>query len=364
MIDRSNYQLAQGFLGYLRDVTQIDAVSVERYWVHLKQLVLWADDTAFRCCVEKRPTFAAYLTAKQETKTKPMSSVTLKKIFQTAKRFFTWAKATHPRDFRAIPLAWIEALRLPRTTECHKDHEFVTVEEVRQLAALKVDPPDLALMRDQAAAVMLFLSGMRAGAFASLTMDCVDLPNRTIKQWPSLGVKTKNSKSATTFLLDIPDLLAVVSEWDRIVRAQLPGSGFWYAPIAHEWGKQTISKDTPGANRGIALGKRLRKLLVLAGLPLHSPHKFRHGHAVFALQHANTMADYKAVSMNLMHSDIRVTDGIYAPLARDEVKQRIAGLTATGRTSLADDRTTSNVVGLTDDELINALATRLKGEAR
>jgi hypothetical protein len=48
---------------------------------------------------------------------------------------------------------------------------------------------------------------------------------------------------------------------------------------------------------------------------------------VYALQHAKTMADYKAVSMNLMHEDIRVTDGIYAPLAGHEVQQRIAGLT-------------------------------------
>ena len=57
-----------------------------------------------------------------------------------------------------------------------------------------------------------------------------------------------------------------------------------------------------------------------------STHKFRHGHAVYGLQHPSTMADYKAVSMNLMHEDIRTTDGIYACLVTDEVKTRIAGL--------------------------------------
>ena len=45
----------------------------------------------------------------------------------------------------------------------------------------------------------------------------------------------------------------------------------------------------------------MRKLFEFADLPYKSPHKFRHGHAVYALQHAKTMADYKAVSMNLMH---------------------------------------------------------------
>jgi hypothetical protein len=42
---------------------------------------------------------------------------------------------------------------------------------------------------------------MRAGAFSTLPISAVDLSSRTIKQWPALGVKTKNGKSATTYLL-------------------------------------------------------------------------------------------------------------------------------------------------------------------
>ena len=101
----------------------------------------------------------------------------------------------------------------------------------------------------------------------------------------------------------------------------------WYTPTVTRWGEQTLSAGAPGKNRNLALAKRLHHLFEAAGVPYQSPHKFRHGHAVYALQHAKTMADYKAVSMNLMHEDIRVTDGIYAPLAGNEVQQRIAGLT-------------------------------------
>lgn len=85
-----------------------------------------------------------------------------------------------------------------------------------------MDESDLALRRDKAAAALLFLSGMRAGALVSLTIDCVDVVNRTIKQWPTLGVKTKNRKSATTNLLNIPELLTVVESWDSYIRARLP----------------------------------------------------------------------------------------------------------------------------------------------
>ena len=86
-------------------------------------------------------------------------------------------------------------------------------------------------------------------------------------------------------------------------------------------GDQQFSADPVGFHRNRAIAKRIRKLFAAAGLPGKSPHKFRHGHAVYALQHAKTMADYKAISMNLMHADIHVTDGIYAPLTSDEVKQ-------------------------------------------
>ena len=185
---------------------------------------------------------------------------------------------------------------------------------------------------------------MRAGAFGTLPIAAVDLHQREVKQWTSLGVETKNDKSATTYLLDIPDLLAVVEKWDVFIRAQLPPTAMWYTPTISRWGIQTLSADRPGANRNLAISKRLHRLFDRAGLPYKSPHKFRHGHAVFGLQHAKTMADYQAVSTNLMHEDIRVTDSIYARLASDEVKQRIAGLTAAAKpTAVADNSLTAFV---------------------
>ena len=42
------------------------------------------------------------------------------------------------------------------------------------------------------------------------------------------------------------------------------------------------------------------------------------------------MADYKAISMNLMHEDMRVTDDIYAPLLGNEVRDRISRLNNQG----------------------------------
>ena len=233
---------------------------------------------------------------------------------------------------------------------------FVTLDEALRLTAVPVDSDDLAARRDQAAAAMLFVSGMRVAAFGSLPIGAVDLASRTIKQWPALGVKTKNGKSATTYLLNIPELNAVVEAWDAFVRSRLPETAMWYAPSITHWGDQALSAEPAGKNRKGAVAKRLRKLFAAAELPHKSPHKFRHGHAVYALQRARTMADYKAVSMNLMHEDIRVTDGIYAPLAHDEVQQRIAGLTDRTRAVIpADGDLVTFVHSLSQSQMSEAL---------
>jgi hypothetical protein len=42
-------------------------------------------------------------------------------------------------------------------------------------------------------------------------------------------VHTKFGKHATTYLLNIPDLLKVVNEWDQEVRSILPEDGLWFA---------------------------------------------------------------------------------------------------------------------------------------
>jgi integrase len=92
------------------------------------------------------------------------------------------------------------------------------------LATFQIGEYDLALKRDQAAAAMLFLSGMRATAFATLPIEAVDLGEKTIKQWLELVVQTKNGKREKTNLLPIPELMNVVEEWDSRVRNLLDSS--------------------------------------------------------------------------------------------------------------------------------------------
>lgn len=329
MIQRSNYLLVRRYLQDLGEIYQLSSSSLGRYRFYLRHLLLWAGETPFQQAAKLRPTFPSYVSnLPGRQKEAPLASVTQKKIIEAGKRFFTWAKQNHPKEFGSLGTAWLESLRPPRVREASNEHEYVSLEEVLQLIAIPHEEDNLALLRDKAAAAMLFLSGARAGAFATLPISAVDLPGRTMCQWPELGVATKNGKRATTFLLPIPVLLAVAQTWDDVVRSKVQSSAPWYAPISAHWGGQSLAESSPGKNRHQALDKRLRKLFDLAGLSYKSAHKFRHGHAVYGLQHAQTMADYKAISMNLMHEDIKITDEIYAPILSNEVQFRISRLAA------------------------------------
>lgn len=328
MIRRSNYLLVRRYLQDLGEVYQLSSSSLGRYRFYLRHLLLWAGETPFQQAAKLRPTFPSYvsnLPGRQGDT--PLAPVTQKKIIEAGKRFFIWAKQNHHKEFGSLCTVWLESLRPPRVRESSDEHEYVSLDEVLRLVVIPHEDDDLALLRDKAAAAMLFLSGARASAFTTLPISAVDLLDRTLRQWPELGVATKTGKRATTYLLPIPELLAVAQTWDQVVRPKLPATAPWYAPISARWGSQSLEVSEPGKNRHQALDKRLRRLFDLAGQPYKSAHKFRHGHAVYGLLKAQTMADYKAVSMNLMHHDIKITDSIYAPILSEEVKERIAGLT-------------------------------------
>jgi site-specific recombinase XerD len=357
MINRSNYKLTREYLDFLSEIKKLTPGSLHRYKLDLNHFLLWLDGTAVEKCESKRPSFSSFLqTSRMDNSEESLGVNTQKKIVQTTRRFLHWIKLYHPQRFKSLPAVWIDSLKPAPGITVSGEHEYVTLEEVIHLAKFPMKDNKQVYLRDQAAAAMLFVSGMRAGAFSTLPIEAVDLPAMAVKQWPSLGVQTKYQKHATTYLLDVPILIDVIQAWDDIVRSRLPPSAMWYAPIYGEWNDRYISHKLPGKNRNISLGKRLRKISLLAGVSHKSPHKYRHGHAVYALLRAKTMADYKAISQNLMHGNIKVTDSIYAWLNGDEIKQRIADLGHSNSSmSVADNELEDFLCKLSRTELKQAI---------
>lgn len=55
-------------------------------------------------------------------------------------------------------------------------------------------------------------------------------------------------------------------------------------------------------------------------------HKFRHGRIQSGLKKVKDIADHKAVSLNVLHSDMKITDQFYSNINEGEVQNRISGL--------------------------------------
>ena len=96
-------------------------------------------------------------------------------------------------------------------------------------------------------------------------------------------------------------------------------------------GSQVLTAAEPSRFRNSGLGDNMRELFRRAGLPPLSPHAFRHGHATHALKMAKDVADLKAVSMNLRHSSLTITDSIHAVLSDKNMGERIAQLGRSNR---------------------------------
>lgn len=345
MINRDNYKLVQNFLAYRIEVDQITPGSKQKEVTHLRYLLEWADKVEFIKAQNIRPTFPEYmLTARQDDQEGQLSAEYIKKVMATARRFFSWLVLNQP-GCKKIKPSWIVTLKTKRLSNSPRHSEAVTLEEIKAIA--KAPALNTGERRTRAMAVLLFLSGMRIGAFVSLSLECVDLDNLVIYQYPSLGVKTKNRKTAKTTLLNIPDapeLLEVVKAWDSEVRAVLPSRGFWFSPLIPDTGEIDPGCLTPGEHRETLACKNLKTWLGKVGLKYHSPHKFRHGFIHYAMSLSKTIEDYKAVSLNVMHSSMEITDQFYSVLNDDQVRNRINQLGSSGLPSTAENPDLSNLL--------------------
>lgn len=324
MINRRNWKEIKKYLAHRRRVDQVSESTLKNDKGRLRHLLEWADETRFSDAAQIQPSFSEYLAnTRLDGIDRLLSAEYSNKIVRTARRFLEWLVKNRP-GYQSISERWLDTLRSPRNTSPPRPRKVVTIDEVLEMVQTPVD--ELWEKRIQAAIALLYSSGARINAFASLPLSAVDVTGLSIKQWPSLGVRTKLYKHATTYLLPIPELIQTISEWDSRVRAVLPDDGYWFAPLSPFSGAIDPTVRSIGKYRAHRIRKDLRRWLEMVNLPYHSPHAFRHGHAVYAIKHAQDVGQLKAISQNLMHSNLNTTDGIYGILSERDVHQRISEL--------------------------------------
>lgn len=331
MINRANWSAVRAYLKYKTETMRRSTGTVRSNRTHLVHLMEWAGERSFERAPAIRPTLPDYMEALISGRSgKRLNGGYLTAFFAEARHFLEWARREHPTDYKRLSASWLETLRPSpeRGTQATlRKREIYTVEEAIRLAKAGMEHEDLTMRRTGAAVAMMFLSGMRIGAFLTLPIDAVDLEKCEILQLPELGVATKKRKAAKTTLLQIPELIDVITQWDELVRAKLPGTAYWYPNLDQD---AEFSQRKPGQAARLKhnpiFRMQLLRLCAETGVAYKSAHKLRHGHAVWALKQAKTMEEMKSISQNLMHKNMGITDEIYGKLVDDDVHRAILGL--------------------------------------
>ena len=136
MINRGNWLLVQEYLNYRKEVDQLldNSLRLEESW--LRHLLEWAQEIPFEKVPKKRPTLPEYvLDARLDGSRKSLSPVYVRKIIRSSHNFLQWLR-THKRGFSSLDQAWLDTLKPPRMTIEHKEHEAVTIDEIRAIAAV------------------------------------------------------------------------------------------------------------------------------------------------------------------------------------------------------------------------------------
>ena len=328
MIHRQNYLDVRAYLDHIERGRQHAPSTVKRTRGHLRHLLEWADHHPFTKARAIDPTFPSYLlTARSDGQDKTLAPVSITKGLANARQFFTFARAEWPHRYKPISESWIELLQPPRHVRVDSRlpvREFWTIEDVCKIVSVSTET--LREERGKVAVCMLFLSGMRADALASIPIACVDVAHQTIRQLPEQGVRTKNRKAAITYLLHIPELLDVVTHWETLLSSfRLPPSSLWYATLSSDG--MTLTPTTQAfIGRNNVVQRDIQLICEKAGVTYLSPHKLRHGHTVYALKRAQNVAQLKAISQNIMHKSLVTTDQIYGKLINDDVQEIISNL--------------------------------------
>jgi integrase len=327
LVNRDNWLLVKKYLAYRQDVLLNDPKTVRAGWVALRHLLQWADDKPFKDAHRLRPVFPDYLAsslARNDGQDKSLTPGHMQKVLWYSRNFFEWLREEHPGIYKNTAIGWIKSLQVRRINSEQSRlvrREFWTLAEVEKVISYQSD--SLKHMRDKAGLAFLYLSAMRGAAFVTMPIKSVDLPKFKVYQFPEWGVKTKNSKASITFLLPIPSLLEVVSQWDEKVKsATISNRVAWYTRLTHdgmEIQADDLVNNRQASGRRSAFYQGLKELCELSGVEWKSPHKIRHGHGVYGIMHAKTMAEYKALSQNMMHESVQTTDKTYSVLVNEDV---------------------------------------------
>lgn len=266
------------------------------------------------------------------------------------KDFFTWYLGkTKSKKNQVSALSTLEpSEQLKRLANRVEYVKFPSDDEISKIMDLKLFLGHKALISFQ------LLTGARASALASTTLECVDLENKLYIQDPLLNIKTKRDKYIVTRFMEFnPIYLETVIQWHKFLvdKHHFKEKHPLFPRIKSERnGDFTITQKPIGGPNEVA--NIYAEICKAAKIDTYHPHCFRH-YAIFkALEYIRTGTQLRALSQNVGHEDLSTILEQYAKM-KPEVYSKVIGL-------MFEHQTNKDLQNYTNAELIEELQRREK----
>ncbi|MEZ5895293.1 MAG: tyrosine-type recombinase/integrase [Parvularculaceae bacterium] len=272
--------------------------------------------------------------ATNETTGNPLSETTIRSRLQMVKAFFEWL-SDQPRYKSKVDFTdaayFSPSGRQDRIAAASRVTPIPTIDQIRHVVACA--PSNTAVeKRDRALIAFTILTGIRDAALASLPIGKVNPAKREVFQ-DARVVRTKNSKSMTTFFFPIgEDFVEIVEEWISYLKSDL-----LFAETDPLFPKTEIGLNEEGGFAPVgllrefwadasAIRRIFRERFEAAGLPYFHPHSFRKTLAHLAYDLNLSLREAKAWSQNLGHEKPMTTWTSYGKIDDFQTAEIMAGL--------------------------------------
>jgi len=263
-----------------------------------------------------------------------LSKATLHSILASLKKFFFWL-AGQPGYKSRLKYSDADYFNIStkdaRIATAQREQKFPTLEQIKHVISVMPVGTEIE-RRDRALVAFTLLTGARDSAIASMMLKHVDLEAGKVFQ-DARDVKTKNSKTITTFFFSVGDeIRAIVTEWVQFLRNErLWGNNDPLFPATRIIVGQTRHFEADGLERkhwstATPIRQIFRKAFSCAGLPYFNPHSFRNTIVQLGERRCQTPEEFKSWSQNLGHEKVLTTLTSYGEVSIARQGELIRGL--------------------------------------
>lgn len=282
------------YLGYCQTQKRLNEKTLRAYRIDLTQFCDQLQTTdILKVTPEILENFIADLHQEYKPKTVKRKIASLKSLFH----YFEYKELIDRNPFNRIQIKFREPTLLPKTIPLYTVETFLST-IYKQASNARTDYQKRNALRDAAVIELLFATGIRISELCSLTVNDVNLYDRTILIY---GKGSKERKVQ----IGSDDVINALIKYKNNYEKEIQGSKYFFV---NQCGRRLSEQS---------VRRMINKYTSIAAIDLHiTPHMFRH---TFATSLLDADVDIRYIQEILGHSSITVTE-IYTHVAMS--KQR------------------------------------------